>query len=88
VPKATASSAHRAPTTGATYRYFLSIPATARDRGRQSPASEAADSGDKMASIQESHQVLDLISEDDRANVHAGEREVRPPPAPTTGGSN
>jgi hypothetical protein len=29
------------------------------------------------------HQLLDLISEDDRTNVHAGEREVRPPAAPT-----
>jgi hypothetical protein len=28
-------------------------------------------------------QVLDLISEDDRLNVYAGELEVRPPGAPT-----
>lgn len=28
-------------------------------------------------------QILDLIFEDDRLNVYAGEREVRPPGAPT-----
>jgi len=27
--------------------------------------------------------VLDLLAEDDRLNVHAGELEVRPPAAPT-----
>ena len=30
-------------------------------------------------------QVLDLLAEDDRLNVYAGELEVRPPGAPTTG---
>ena len=29
-------------------------------------------------------QILDLIFEDDRLNVYAGELEVRPPRAPTT----
>ena len=29
-------------------------------------------------------QILDLIFEDDRLNVYAGELEVRPPAAPTT----
>jgi len=28
--------------------------------------------------------IFDLILEDDRLNVYAGELEVRPPPAPTT----
>jgi hypothetical protein len=32
------------------------------------------------------HQLLDLIFEDDRLNVYAGELEVRPPAAPTTQG--
>jgi hypothetical protein len=27
--------------------------------------------------------ILDLIFQDDSRNVHAGDREVRPPPAPT-----
>jgi hypothetical protein len=31
--------------------------------------------------------ILDLIFEDDRLNVYAGELEVRPPAAPTTGSS-
>ena len=31
-----------------------------------------------------SAQILDLIFEDDRLNVYAGELEVRPPAAPTT----
>src|SRR5438477_11514684 len=30
-------------------------------------------------------QILDLLAEDDRLNVYAGELEVRPPGAPTTG---
>ena len=30
------------------------------------------------------HQLLDIILEDDRLNVYAGELEVRPPAAPTT----
>jgi hypothetical protein len=30
------------------------------------------------------HEVLDLLGEDDRLNVYAGELEVRPPGAPTT----
>jgi hypothetical protein len=30
-------------------------------------------------------QILDLLVEDDRLNVYAGELEVRPPGAPTTG---
>jgi hypothetical protein len=30
-------------------------------------------------------QILDLFVEDDRLNVYAGELEVRPPGAPTTG---
>jgi hypothetical protein len=29
-------------------------------------------------------QILDLLAEDNRLNVYAGEREVRPPCAPTT----
>jgi hypothetical protein len=29
-------------------------------------------------------QILDLLAEDNRLNVYAGEREVRPPGAPTT----
>ena len=32
-------------------------------------------------------QFLELISEDGRLNVYAGEREVRPPPAPTASGT-
>jgi hypothetical protein len=32
------------------------------------------------------HQLLDLLAEDNRLNVHAGELEVRPPGAPTTRG--
>jgi hypothetical protein len=34
----------------------------------------------------EKTQVLDLIFEDNRLNVYAGELEVRPPVAPTTTG--
>ena len=36
----------------------------------------------KCCKSQNFHQVLDLIAEDDPASVHAGEVEVRPPPAP------
>jgi hypothetical protein len=32
----------------------------------------------------ERQEVLELISKDDRINVHGVEVEVRPPPAPTT----
>ena len=34
--------------------------------------------------FQNFHQLLDLIWEDSRRNVHRGELEVRPPGAPTT----
>ena len=33
--------------------------------------------------FQDIQHVFELISEDDRTNVHAAEVEVRPPPAPT-----
>jgi len=36
-----------------------------------------------LADAADVHQVLDLIFEDDRLNVYAGELEVRPPGAPT-----
>lgn len=39
----------------------------------------------KRRRFQNVHRVLDLIPDDDRANVHACDREVRPPSAPTAG---
>lgn len=37
----------------------------------------------KSRGLQNFNQVFQLVFEDDSANVHAGEREVRPPAAPT-----
>ena len=38
-----------------------------------------------FANAADVHELLKLIFEDDRLNVYAGELEVRPPAAPTTG---
>jgi hypothetical protein len=40
--------------------------------------------GSKNPNWFDTHQILDLIFEDNRLNVYAGELEVRPPGAPTT----
>ena len=64
---------------------------TARGEGQESTIAgilrgESQGISAHSARIPEFPLVLDLISEDGRRNVYAGEREVRPPTAPTTGG--
>jgi transcriptional regulator len=49
-----------------------------------SPASVVEDAPKTVKDSRISNQILDLISGRDRLSVHAGERKVRPPPAPTT----
>src|SRR6187399_1758931 len=72
-----------APTTHETLRDFLSISATLGDGDRGPPKRVRARLPRKTHETQNFHQVLDLIFEDDRTNVHASEHRMRPPGAPT-----
>jgi hypothetical protein len=67
-----------------TRRDLLSISATLGDWIRIRERALWSERATKRHKLQNFNQLLDLIFEDDRTSLYRGEREVRPPSAPTT----
>jgi hypothetical protein len=59
--------------------------ATPRDANGKRAMGTPSNGGQKTSTLRNLQHLFELFAEDSQRNVRAGEREVRPPGAPTTG---